>query len=270
MSLIPHGFFSRSDFDNQWLPHSLSHFDAFDELDHAVGRDLHWLQRPSSFFEPQPPVPKVPEKYRIQVSVAGYKPESLKVEFKNNKLNVSGHEEYKNSDDDYSIKEFQKSYELPNRAEVSKMATFFAGGHLVIEIPLKKEIHAQGDLFPRVVDSKDGHGKEVAMTCVVPNNIHPEKVHITCKDRDLIIKAEDKVESKDSMTKFYYYKRCTLPDNTDYRNLKCHFEQNNLLINAPINPELKHNLRHAPIEYKPETLIRSIGAPATKGGQLIK
>ena len=158
---------------------------------------------------------------------------------------------------------------MPNRAEVNKMATFFAGGHLVIEIPLKKEIHAAGDLFPRVVDSKDG-GKEVVMTCVVPNNIHPEKVHITCKDRDLIIKAEDKVETKDSMTKFYYYKRCTLPDNTDYRNLKCHFENNNLLINAPVNPALKHNLRHAPIEYKPETLLRSIGDATNKGGQLIK
>lgn len=266
MALIPHGFFSRSDFDNNWQPHSLDHFDAFDELDHQLGTNMHWLQRPS-FFEPRPPVPKVPEKYRIQVNCAGYKPESLKVEIKDEKLHVSAREEYKKNDEDFSVKEFKKTYELPNAAESDKMATFFAGGHLVIEIPLKKEAkHIQGDLFPKVVDHKDGT-KEVVMTCVVPNNIHPSKVHITCKDRDLIIKAEDRVESKDSMTKFYYYKRCTLPENTDYRALKCHFEKNNLLINAPINPAI-HNLRHAPIEYKPDTVLKSIGS-GSKSGQLI-
>lgn len=101
------------------------------------------------------------------------------------------------------------------------MACFFAGGHLVIEVPLLKE--TTEDLFPRITETIDGN-KSISMTCAVPNGIHPSNVSVTCKDRDLIIKAEDKIEKPDSMTRMYYYKRCTLPENTDFKALKCHFE----------------------------------------------
>ena len=249
--MVPHTFFPRSKFDvENWMNQSLDHFDAFDEFDHMLGANMHWLQRPS-FLEPLPLVPKVPEKYRIQVDCAGFKPESLTIEFKDEKLYVCGNEEVKVNDQDFSIKQFKKSYQLPVNAEIDKMASFLAGGNLIIEVPLKSELTPlQSDLFPRVVKNKDGT-KQIAMTCVIPNGIDPARVSVTCKDRDLIVKAEDKIEKPDSMTKFFYYKRCTLPENTDLKALKCHFEENKLLIDAPVNPTLKYH-KHQPIEYKPQ------------------
>ena len=69
-----------------------------------------------------------------------------------------------------------------------------------------------------------------------------------CKDRDLIIKAEDKIEKPDSMSSYSFYKRCTLPENTDFDAIKCHFENNKLAISAPLLPELKQNYKKIPIE----------------------
>ena len=77
MSLIPHSFFPRSAFDtNQWMKpivnplatsalanpfNTLDFFDPFDELDHMVGRNLEWLNKPD--FMPQMPLlPRVPQK----------------------------------------------------------------------------------------------------------------------------------------------------------------------------------------------------------------
>lgn len=249
MSLIPHGFFPRSNFDvDKFFHHTMDNFDAFDELDHLVGRDMHWLTKPA-FLQPQ--VPKVPEKYRITVDCPGFNPKSLQIEYKNGKLYVHGREETKNDDEDYSVREFKKTYKLPDNAEVDKLASFYAGGHLVIEVPLKYvQKHVDEDLFPRIVDLIDGH-KQIQMTCAVPPGIDHSKVSVTCKDRDLIIKAEDKIEKPDSMTRMYYYKRCTFPENTDFNALKCHFEDNKLKIEAPVDKSIKYH-KHIPIHYKPE------------------
>ncbi len=48
------------------------------------------------------------------------------------------------------------------------------------------------------------------------------KVHGTIKDRDLIVKAEDKWERKDGSTRYFYYKRTRLQENTDFGGLKCY------------------------------------------------
>jgi len=256
MALIPHGFLPRSMFEmDNWFHPTLETFDPFDELDHMVGRNMEWLQRPK-FLEPIPAVPKVPEKYRICVDCPGYSPSALKTEFKNGKLVVTGKESKKDESGDFSQREFQKSYQLPTNAEPERLASFVAGGKLVIEVPLKNE-RVVDDLFPRI-EEKNGH-KSVAMNCSVPAGIDPSKVTVTCKDRDIIVKAEDKVEKPDGVSKTYYYKRCTLPENTDFTALKCHFNKDShkLSIEAPINPQLKHS-RHIPIEHHtPSTNVQT-------------
>lgn len=154
MSLIPHHQFPRSAFDmDQWLRHpqemmnqqlnqmqqmqnrlntqmnqmsqqmsqhqmipptTLDLFDPFDELDHMISRNLQWLNKPE-FLQPlQTMMPKVPQKYRIVVDCAGYKPESVKTQLEGNKLFVIGHEEVKHNGEDFSIKEFKNpiNYQL--------------------------------------------------------------------------------------------------------------------------------------------------------------
>ena len=54
----------------------------------------------------------------------------------------------------------------------------------------------------------------------MPAGISIYKVHLIIKDRDLIVKAEDKWERKDGSTRYFYSKRTKLPENTDFGNTK--------------------------------------------------
>jgi HSP20 family molecular chaperone IbpA len=257
MALIPHSFFPRSMFDmDQWFkphhigPNTLDLFDPFDELDHAISRNLEWLNKPE-FLQPFPLLPKVPQKYRITVDVHGYSPKSIKTEVKDgHKLIVSAREEEKHEGDDYHVKEFKKTYQLPPHAEVDKLVSFMtATGNLVIEVPLREtHMHPNNDLFPQIVDTENG-GKAVSMKFSVPENIDPSKISVNVKDRDLIVKAEDKVEKPDGISKFYYYKRTTLPENTDFNALKCNYDNHRIEVAAPLNLDFKHH-RKVPIEFK--------------------
>lgn len=256
MSLVPHSFFPRSQFDmDRWVNplknmHStLDLFDAFDELDHSMARNMQWLNKPE-FMAPLAMGPRVPQKYRITVDCPGFSAGSIHTEVKDHKLYVTGREEDRHDDEDFSIREFKKTYELPAHAEANHLVSFMTSpGHLVIEMPLREQgMHLNLDLFPKIVD-KDGK-KMVTLDFQVPENIHPEKIHIHVKDRDLIVKAQDKLEKKDSMTKFYYYKRTTLPENTDFEHLKCNWKDHRIAVEAPLDMNWKPH-KSVPIEHKP-------------------
>jgi len=255
MSLIPHGYFPRSAFDmDRWIdpslggPSTMDLFDPFDELDHMMSRNLQWLSRPDIPLA----LPSVPQKYRITLDCLGYSPASIKTDVKGNKLTVSGKEEIKDDRGDFHVKEFKKTYTLPAHAEADKLASFMTrNGQLVIEMPLKEIAkHSNDDLFPRVVDSSNG-GKAVQMKFHMPDNIDPSKVHVSVKDRDLIVKAEDKVEKPDGVSRFYYYKRTTMPENTDFNAMKCNFDANHTMsIDAPLDLNFRGH-RRIPVDIKP-------------------
>ena len=254
MALIPHVFLPRSMLDmDTWFRPTLEIFDPYDELDSVLGRNMHWLTRPS-YLETALLQPKVPRKYRINFDCSGYDPKSLKTEIKDGNLILTGKEENKDEKTgDFSTKEFRKTYKLPKNIEADKLVSFVTGnGQLVIEIPLKVEASSSStnndDLFPRIVDLKDG-GKQVEMNLNLPNAIDPSKLTVTCKDRDLIIKAQSENETNDSKSSAYYYRRCTLPENTDFNGLKCELEKNKLTIKAPMSNALE-NVKQIPIEYK--------------------
>ena len=73
---------------------------------------------------------------------------------------------------------------------------------------------------------------------------------MTCKDRDIIIQTEDIKDKPDEYSRMYYYKRCTMPENTDFSNIKCRIENNQLFVEAPVNPALTSTTRQIPIEFK--------------------
>jgi HSP20 family molecular chaperone IbpA len=248
MSLIQHSMLPRSMFDmDSWLDQTLDVFDPFDELDYLMGRNFNWLKRPQEFEEL---APKVIRKYRITVDCAGYKPKSIKTEFKDNRLIVSGKEDFEDENGDFTTKEFRKSFDVPENAEKDKLASFMTGkGTLVVEIPLLAEKEAtEEDLFPKIIEKKDG-SKQVSVDCALPKGIDPSKLTVTCKDRDLIIKAEDVKEKSDSKSKMHYYKRCRLPENTDFESIKCHLDKNKLSIQAAISEKADAE-RLIPIEQK--------------------
>jgi len=262
MALIRHGFLPRSMFnmdswlrnDNVWGPSTLDLFDPFDDLDRLMGRNLMWVDMPSFLSERNHRPPKVPNKYRVTVDCRGYNADSIKTEIKEGKLLVRGQEgEKKNDSDDYSIKEFRKTYKLPENVEADKMVSFITGnGKLVVEIPLKEaQVHQNHltDDFPRIVEGKDG-SKSVNLKFAVPANIDPSKIQVTCKDRDIIVQAEEKLEKEDGVSQTYYYRRSTLPETTNFDDLKCVLENNHLSITAPIDENLRQNKRKIPIQIE--------------------
>lgn len=255
MALLPHGFFPRSMFDtDEWLRtnsglSTMDLFDPFDELDHTISRNLNWLSRPDFMM---PMLPRVPQKYRITVDCAGFSPKSIKTEVKNQKLTVTGREEVKMDGGDFSTKEFKKTYDLPAAAEADKLVSFMTShGHLVIEVPLKEtNLHPNADLFPQIVDTPNGT-KAVQMKFNLPENVDPSKASVSIKDRDLIVRVEDKVQKPDQTSRYYYYKRTTLPENTDFDKLKCVQDKNQISITAPLDMEYKKpHQRTVPIEHK--------------------
>ena len=273
MSLIRHGFFPRSMFSaDMWPGASSDWFDPFDELDRMMARNFHWLNVPDFLSAGLVPrQPRVPNKYRIRVDCAGYSPSSIKIDLSSDKtkLIVRGKEgddartSHNNHDDcdDYSLRQFQKTFKLPANVELDKMASFVTSSQqLVIEIPLKEEENANGEgavanrtrllqanNVPRIVDAENNR-KEVVMSLNVPHGIDPSKVKVTCKDRDLIVQAEDKRENSDRCSQTYYYQRCTLPENTDFNSLKCTLDNNVLAVRAPLDENFASNQRQIPIE----------------------
>lgn len=258
MALIRHTFLPRSMFDmDYWYrpaslgigPSTLDIFDPFDDLDRALGRNLLWLDRPTDLLSSLlPSEPKIPKKYRVTLDVSGFSPNSIKTEIKENKLVVSGSEGAKHDTSDYSVREFRKTYELPKNAETDKMVSFVASnGQLVVEVPLKREAKSLQSEKVQIVEGEKG-AKSVQLKIELPEKIDPANVSVTCKDRDVIIKTEEKKETPDSVSQMHYYRRVTLPENTDFEQLKCTLEDNKLALCAPLNMELKPNYRAIPIE----------------------
>ena len=235
--------------DTRYGP-SLDIFDPFDELDNFKSTNSQWLTRPS-FLEASRS--RVSRKYRITLDCSGYEPGSIKTEVKdNNKITVSAKEDQKAENGDFSTQEFRKTFNLPENSEIDKCVSFIThNGTLVIEVPLKNEKQQVEDdfedLMPRTVDTNNG-GKQMQMKCTLPKGFDPSKLSVTCKDRDLIIKAEDNKEKPDSISRMYYYKRI-LPENTDFSSLKCNLNENKLYIEAPIQMGLP-NCRQIPFEYQ--------------------
>jgi hypothetical protein len=89
------------------------------------------------------------------------------------------------------------------------MVSFMAGDTLVIEFPLKEEQTALSgvgpvELLPNIVDNPDGT-KSVQMNFQVPESVDPSKVHVSVKDRDLIVRIEDRKQRADGSSRFHYY-----------------------------------------------------------------
>lgn len=235
---------------------TLDLFDPFCDLDRMMGRNLQWMTRPESLMRAIQPL--VPRKYRITIDCAGYKPESVQTTMRhvNNQHHLDVHaleESGKSTDKDYTKKEMKKSYTLPMDVEPDQMVSFMTpGGTMVIEFPLKSDTPALTQaLLPKIV------GNEVQMCFQVPENIDPSKVHVSLKDRDVIMKVEDKVETPDSVSRVHIYSKTTLPENTDLNSLKCIQEGNQIKISAPITKALPLGGRPIPIQQQSQPSIQS-------------
>jgi HSP20 family molecular chaperone IbpA len=251
-------------------PSALDIFDPFDDLDRMMSRNLRWIDRPDSWVQSLAPV--VPQKYRISVDCAGFQPESIKTEMKDQNgkkvLCIAGHEvSGTKGSEHYLNKELRKTYTLPENIEVDKIASFMGpGGQFVVEFPLKETASTPNlGLLPQIVDIAGI--KQVQMKFPIPANVDPNKVQVSVKDRDLIMRVEDKCESPDSFSRVHIYTRTTLPDNTDFNQLKCVYDNNQLCISAPINTQYSAGSRNIPLEMKQQQQQQLYGQQQQQYGQ---
>lgn len=263
MSLVPHTFFPRSMFDVdlwhrpfEYGPRALDVFDPFDDLDMQLNSSIDWLTRPNFMRSPFEQ-PSVPEKYRITVDCSGFDPRSIKTDIRGDKLIVSGNEggSPKSEDEDFTQRSFKKTFNVPKQADTDRMTSFMTNrGQLVVDIPYKmNDLLLADDAMPRVTKNADGR-EEVHLDLRLPESIDPAKVQVTAKDRDIIVKAEDKKQDDNGFSQFYYYRRSTMPQNTDMSGMKCVSDHNKLSITAPATAprgrELRHEGKPIPIEHK--------------------
>lgn len=87
------------------------------------------------------------------------------------------------------------------------------------------------DMVPRVTDGR------VEMRLQLPEAIEASKVKVTCKDNDLVVTVRDEQEKGDKLSEIFFYRRTTLPDNTDLKELKCTLDGNLLTVKAPLKVE---------------------------------
>lgn len=60
--------------------------------------------------------PALSEKFRVQLNVAGFNPETIKTRVDGRKVTVEARQEDRLNDGDYNIREIRKTYELPEHA----------------------------------------------------------------------------------------------------------------------------------------------------------
>jgi len=231
-------------------------FDPFDDIDRMMSRNLQWFDRPSSWMS-TPPLVSVPQKYRISVDASGFSPESIKTEQKEEGgqrlLTVHGRETTgTKGGDDYLKREIRKTFRLPENIEIDKMASFMTpNGQFIVEFPLREtERTTNLSLLPQIVDTSAG-GKQVQMNFPLPQNIDPNKVQVSVKDRDLIMRVEDRQESPDRYSRTHMYTRTTLPEGTDFNQLKCVVDNNQLSVTAPLSQQQRSiGSRNIPLEVR--------------------
>ncbi len=61
-------------------------------------------------------LPALSEKFRVQLNVAGFNPDTIKTRVEGRKVFVEAKQEDRQGDGDYSLREIRKTYELPEHA----------------------------------------------------------------------------------------------------------------------------------------------------------
>ncbi|CAF1090075.1 unnamed protein product [Adineta ricciae] len=117
----------------------------FDAFNFAPGQDhnIRWLNRPNQQLV-QERYPYDIEKFRITFDVENFQPEQIKIYIQNYKLTITGVYEER-SEGRHMQKQFEKSYDIPNNADVEVMACYITPAHmLVVEIPLQQNLQSPG------------------------------------------------------------------------------------------------------------------------------
>jgi HSP20 family molecular chaperone IbpA len=263
---------------DQYFGDQLDFFDPWYDLSPSpttlviVPNNFRWVNEPqrstnsSGNARPMDRTSRAPnsEKFRVQLNVAGFNPETIKTKVEGRKVIIEAKQEDRQADGDYNIRELRKSYELPEHADANHLASYITPNHvLVIEVPIQNpeterrmaqaknenEKLAQfgqhrdpsfdynrflsgSDFVTKIIDKEDNQ-KQLQMSMEM-KNYKPEEIKVSVKNNELIVKGERQHKDENRSERVFFFKSTTLPPGTQTEQLQSYFtEDGQLKIEVP-------------------------------------
>jgi len=258
-------FGDQLDFFDPWRD-----FDTFPTALAIRPNAFRWVNQPqrlthsaSRSVEPTSPTPHA-EKFRVQVNVAGFNPETINTKVEGRKVIVEAKQEDRQPDGDFNIRQLRKTYDLPEHADASRLASYITPNNmLVIEVPIRnpeterrlerakkdeKSLAQFGqyrdplfdyagflggsDFQPRIVDQGNNQ-KQLEMTLGM-KNFRPQEIKVSVKNNELIVQGEHRQKDSNHSERSFFFKSATLPPGTQVDHLQSHLtDDGQLKIEAP-------------------------------------
>ncbi|CAF0889682.1 unnamed protein product [Rotaria sp. Silwood1] len=210
------------------------------------------------------PIPVQSEKFRVQLNVAGFNPETIKTRVEGRKVIVEAKQEDRQSNGDFSVREIRKTYDLPEHADSNNFASFVTPNNmLVIEVPINipQLEHRQSQILadpqalllfgqyrdpifdypgflassefrPRVVDV--GNGQRQIKLSLAVKNYRPEQIKVSVKNNELLVQAEHSYNDNNRSERSFLTKSIILPPGTQVDQLRSFLNPDGQLeIEAP-------------------------------------
>ncbi|CAF1328616.1 unnamed protein product [Didymodactylos carnosus] len=273
-------------FDN-FFGHNLDLFDPFYDFDRfpslAMPSSFRWINEPrrhqSLLNTPSVPISLAPaqsEKFRVQLNVAGFNPETIQTRVDGRKLIVQAKQEDRNGDD-YNVREIRKSYDLPQHADINNVASFVTPNNmLVVEVPVRNPEVEQRMLQSRTLSDTNNHqlaqfgqfrdplfdyggfgasafspkivatgnGQKQLQMSLPMRDYRPEQIKVSVKDNDLVVQGEHNYKDNNRSEKSYFYKSVSLPPGTQIDQLQSHLTQDGeLQVEAPFYEPTQQSLQ---------------------------
>jgi HSP20 family molecular chaperone IbpA len=249
----------------------LDFFDPWQDLDTiptALTMPLNpfrWIDEPLRLTHRHPTLPRPhKEKFRVQLNVAGFDPESITTKVEGRKVIVEAKQEDRQPDGDYNVRELRKTYELPEHADATHMASYVTPNNMfVIEVPIHNpeterrielarrdnrrlaQFGEYRDPFfdyagflggfefePRIVE-KGKNAKQLEI-CVGMTDFRPQEIKVSVKNNELIVQGEHRYKDANRSERTFCFKSTTLPPGTQVDRLESHLtDDGKLMIQAP-------------------------------------
>jgi HSP20 family molecular chaperone IbpA len=125
MALFPiHRYRLFDDPFDRFFGDQLDFFDPWRDLDTfptalSIGPNaFRWVNQPQRLTHSSQSAGSAPhaEKFRVQLNVAGFNPETIKTKVEGRKVIVEANQEDRQADGDFHIRQLRKTYELPEHA----------------------------------------------------------------------------------------------------------------------------------------------------------
>jgi HSP20 family molecular chaperone IbpA len=231
---------------------------------------FRWVNQPQSLTHSQnrnvQPSSRAPnaEKFRVQLNVAGFNPETINTKVEGRKVIIEAKQEDRQSDGDYHIRQLRKTYDLPEHADATRLASYVTPNKmLVVEVPIQnpenerrlEEAKKDGrslsqfgqyrdplfdylgflggsDFQSRIVD-KGNNQKQLEMT-VGMKNYKPEEIKVSVKNNELIVQGEHRHKDENRSERSFFFKSTMLPPGTQVDQLQSHInDDGQLKIEVP-------------------------------------